>query len=322
VHRSIGDLALIVLAFVAGAVLARAASDGRALRIAGALVALIAIWLLPQRSDVASVALLAAILGGGLTLVFGRRRPRDDQESRSRARATAGVLLVVVVGFGLYVGAETPTSHWFGGGITHGATRSGRVALTFDDGPNITATLPIMRILDAAHVRGTFFEVGRAIDADPQITRQLAEHGQLLGNHSYNHDEWRWLDPRYPELAHTQAAFQRAIGKCPAFYRPPHGERTPFVAHAVNDHHMRMVLWNVSSGDWATTDAGKIARRTVRKAEPGSIILLHDGLDGHPTVDRSVLVRALPLILEGLRAKHLEPVGLDELIGGPGYVKC
>ena len=28
-------------------------------------------------------------------------------------------------------------------------------------------------------------------------------------------------------------------------------------------------------------------------------------------------MKALPLILEGLRAKHLHVVGLDKLIGGP-----
>jgi peptidoglycan/xylan/chitin deacetylase (PgdA/CDA1 family) len=60
----------------------------------------------------------------------------------------------------------------------------------------------------------------------------------------------------------------------------------------------------------------------VRGAHAGSIIVLHDGLDGIPTANREVLVRALPLILDGLRAKHLNVVGLDQLIGGPTYVKC
>jgi peptidoglycan/xylan/chitin deacetylase (PgdA/CDA1 family) len=289
----------------------------RTTRVAGALVALGATWLNPQRHDPGSRLILAVLFVAGIGLLLAR-----TDAHRVLRRSAATVLLIGVLGFGAYIGAVTPTAHWFGGGITHGPARSNTVALTFDDGPNVTATLKVLKILDDAGVKGTFFEVGKAIDAEPRITRALYEHGQLLGNHSYAHDNWRWLDPRYPELERTQQAFRRAIGKCPAFFRPPHGSRTPFIAHAVNDHHMRMILWNVSAADWSEKSAETIARRIVHRAEAGSIILLHDGLDGFPTTDRTVLVRALPLILDGLRAKHLQPVGLDELIGGPAYVAC
>ncbi len=318
--RTVADLALVVVALAAGAWISRRAAGPGALCAAGGLAALIAAWLLPQRTDAPSAAILAFFFGAGVSLLTGRREDRPPR--RARSRATATVLLVAVIGFGAYVGAETPGSHWFGGGITRGPTARGEVALTFDDGPNLSATLPIMQILDRAHVKGTFFEVGKAIDADPQITRALYEHGQLLGNHSYHHDQWRWLDPRYPELERTQKAFQRAIGVCPAFYRPPHGDRTPFIAHVVSDHHMRIIMWDDSSGDWALTNPRTIARRTIRGAKPGSIIVLHDGLDGNPSANRSALVRAIPLILDGLRAKHLNVVGLDQLIGGPAYQAC
>jgi peptidoglycan/xylan/chitin deacetylase (PgdA/CDA1 family) len=289
-----------------------------ATRVAGALVALGAAWLFPQRSDPGSRLISVLIFAGGIGLLLAR----TDRAHRALRRISTAALVVAVVVFGAYVGAETPTAHWFGGGITHGPTRANEVALTFDDGPNVTSTLGIMKILDAAGVKGTFFEVGKAIDAQPQITRALYEHGQLLGNHSYEHDQWRWLDPRYPELERTQKAFRRAIGVCPAFFRPPHGDRTPFIAHVVNDHHMRIIMWNVSAGDWAEKSAATIARRIVQSAKPGAIILLHDGLDGLPTTDRTVLVRAMPLILDGLRKKHLDPVGLNALIGGPAYVSC
>ena len=289
-----------------------------ATRVAGALVALLAAWLFPQRGDPGSRLISALLFAGGLGLVLAR----TDGPRRVLRRIAAAALVVAVLLFGAYVGAETTSAHWFGGGITHGPTRANEVALTFDDGPNVTSTLRIMKILDAAGVKGTFFEVGKAIDAEPQITRALDGHGQLLGNHSYEHDQWRWLDPRYPELERTQKAFRRAIGVCPAYYRPPHGDRTPFIAHVVNDHHMRIIMWNVSAGDWAEKSAATIARRIVHGAKPGAIILLHDGLDGLPTTDRTVLVRAMPLILEGLRKKHLDPVGLDALIGGPAYVSC
>jgi peptidoglycan/xylan/chitin deacetylase (PgdA/CDA1 family) len=51
-------------------------------------------------------------------------------------------------------------------------------------------------------------------------------------------------------------------------------------------------------------------------------LLLHDGLDGNPSADRQVLVRALPLIIDGLRAKGLKPVRLDELLGTAAYQSC
>ena len=89
-------------------------------------------------------------------------------------------------------------------------------------------------------------------------------------------------------------------------YRPPHGDRTPFLAQVVRDHHMHMVLWSASAGDWATNDAALVARRILAGARPGAILLLHDGLDGNPAANRAVLVRALPLILDGLRAKGLD----------------
>jgi peptidoglycan/xylan/chitin deacetylase (PgdA/CDA1 family) len=133
-------------------------------------------------------------------------------------------------------------------------------------------------------VKGTFFEVGRAIDAEPQITRaRSTSHGQLLGNHSYAHDEWRWLDPRYPRLERTQNAFRRAIRTCPAYYRPPHGNRTPFVAHVVNDHHVRIVIVERVSQRLGREESRNHRAQGRGAREAGSIILLHDGLDGHPS---------------------------------------
>jgi peptidoglycan-N-acetylglucosamine deacetylase len=320
--RSLLDLTLVTLALIGGAALGRLASGSITARVAGAVIAVIAVWLLPQRTDVPSAVILGAFFGAGVSMLVARGTDAGTGGHPGARRNTALILLLAAIVFAAYVGAETPGSHWFGGGITHGPTTDRDVALTFDDGPNVTATLPIMRILDAAGVKGTFFEVGKAIDADPQITRALYQHGQLLGNHSYHHDQWRWLDPRYPELERTQAAFRRAIGVCPAYYRPPHGDRTPFIAHVVSDHHMRIIMWDDSSGDWAVANPRTIARRILRGVHPGSIIVLHDGLDGIPTANRKVLVRALPLILAGLRAKDLHPVGLDQLIGGPTFVPC
>jgi len=235
--------------------------------------------------------------------VLTRTRQGDRNPASVRLAATGAVLLVAGAMF--WVGANSPTVNWFGSQVSHGSRDERRVAITFDDGPNDPYSLDIARILDEHGAKGTFFEVGKALDKRPDIARALREDGHLLGNHSYEHDEWRWLDPRYPELERTQRAFRRNLGVCPTFYRAPHGQHTPLLARVVGDHGMTMVGWDVSAGDWKAHDAGLLARRVLDDVEPGSIIDLHDGLDGDVTADRSVLVRALPKILDGLARKHL-----------------
>ncbi len=249
--------------------------------------------------------------------VLARSRPRTGAPTSVRAAAT--VAAAVTVGATFWVGANSPTVTWFGSQVSHGPRDGREVAITFDDGPDDPYTLEIARILDARGAKGTFFMVGKALDRRPDIARALREDGHLLGNHSYHHDEWRWLDPRYPELDRTQGAFRHNLGVCPTFYRAPHGQHTPFLAHVVGDHGMTMVGWDVSSGDWNTHDAGLVARRTLDDVKPGSIIVLHDGLDGSVTADRSVLVRAVPMILDGLERRGLKPVRLDALLHQRGY---
>jgi len=264
-----------------------------------------------------TMAVITTVIAAGTALLATRGR---TPAPRSRAGWFVPVAFLVVAAALLgWTGANDPQLSWFGAVASRGPDDD-RVAITFDDGPNDTATLAVRDILDQHGVKATFFLVGTALDARPDIARALYEDGMLLGNHSYHHDQWRWLDPRYPELGRTQDAFARQLGVCPRFYRPPHGQRTPFVSLAVHDRGMSTVTWSVSAGDWSTNDPALVASRVLHRVRPGSIILLHDGLDGRIAADRSVVVAALPRILEGLKARGLEPVRLDDLLGGPGYL--
>jgi peptidoglycan/xylan/chitin deacetylase (PgdA/CDA1 family) len=234
--------------------------------------------------------------------------------------AVVATLVAALSGAVLWQGANTHTGNWFGRQVAHGPRTGDRVALTFDDGPNATATVAIRDLLDARGLKGTFFLVGRALSARPDLARALVDRGHLVANHSWRHDSKGWLDPRYPELVRTDRVVHRELGVCPAFYRAPHGQHTPLLARVVHDHGLTMVGWDVSAGDWKARDPRHLAARIVAKARPGSIIDLHDGLDGKVDADRTVLVAALPAILDGLAAKGLQPVRLDELLGRPGYL--
>lgn len=69
------------------------------------------------------------------------------------------------------------------------------------------------------------------------------------------------------------------------------------------------VLFSVDTRDWSRPGVTAIVRQALT-ARDGQIIALHDAGG-----DREQTVRALPLIVKGLRARGLEPVTLDELVG-------
>ena len=239
---------------------------------------------------------------------------------RAPRAAYLGVAGLLALFSAFWVGSTSPSVEWFGQLTYHGPRDRNEVALTFDDGPNGAATAQIGRFLADRGVHATFFLVGKAVVRDPGTATALLSDGHIVANHSYNHDATSYLDPSYPELMQTQRVIAERVGVCPAFFRPPHGTHTWFMSRIVSDHGMRLVTWDVSAKDWVEDDAVRLAKNILAKVKPGSIILLHDGIDGIPPVDRSVVVKALPAILDGLKARGLKPVTLDVLLGTRPYL--
>ncbi|HXU25413.1 MAG TPA: polysaccharide deacetylase family protein [Tepidiformaceae bacterium] len=264
-------------------------------------------------------ALLLAFLAIGAALLSW-----PTTTTPRRAIRTTYPVTGITVAFGLFavfwVGSTAPTVEWFGSVYSHGPRSGNEVALTFDDGPNPPFTLEIASILESHGVRGTFFEVGKAVVQRPDITKQLIARGHTVGDHSYFHGAFSYLNPAYPELDKAQTAFKDAVGTCPALYRPPHGTHTPFMSDKIDGDGMTLINWDVSAQDWIETDPQRLAKNILARVKPGSIILLHDGIDGNIGADRSVILDALPLILDGLKAKGLQPVTVDKLLGVPAYL--
>lgn len=287
-------------------------------RTAAAAIAIVALSLGILRwavsADAAGVASYVVAAAVTVAALADHRMSNRPGRRATVAISAASLYLAFAV---FWVGSTAPSVQWFGALTSHGPRSSNMVAITFDDGPNPPYTEQIASILESYGVRGTFFEVGKAVVKAPGTTERLVQGGHLVGNHSYTHGATIYLDPRYPELARTQKVLKEATGSCSAVFRPPHGTHTPFMSQVVSDAGMRLVTWDVSAKDWIETDPDVLARNILAKVQPGSIILLHDGLDGNIGADRSVVVEALPKILDGLQAKGFDVVRLDVLLGFP-----
>ena len=173
---------------------------------------------------------------------------------------------------------------------------AGYVRLTFDDGPNRTATPEILETLSAYGVTATFFVVGEMAAANPAIVRREGREGHTIGNHSWDHPDLTQLDraPGEAELQDTNDVVEQVTGTSPTRWRPPYGATNPAVEAAAEDVGLTsMVLWTVDPRDWADPPATTIRDRVLQAVQPDSIILLHDGTGANTP-------EALPMILNGL----------------------
>ena len=185
------------------------------------------------------------------------------------------------------------------------------VAITYDDGTVPGSTERLLDILKRKGVHATFFVVGRNANANPQILRRIRDEGHTIGNHSFSHpDLARQSDGAIAaQLDDTDAALQKQAGLDPHWLRPPYGSHNPRVASAAGARGMALAVWDVDTADWQHRNPATTCKRAVDGAREGSIILMHD--IHQPTVD------AAECVIDGLRAKGLNPVGLDEMIKRP-----
>jgi len=241
--------------------------------------------------------------------VAGRTGPTDP------ASATAAAVPVVEASEprpGCAAGSGGPVTSAPGAGRT--------VALTFDDGPS-EWTVQVLDILDHYDIKATFFVVGSAAEAHPDVLSRVVAAGHQVGNHTWSHvpapaggaSPEAWLAAQYDP---TDALLTRLSAADVCWYRPPRGE-IGAAATVAADRGLGIAMWSVDSLDWqvqsgAEADPDDNLRHTIGEnavaglAEQHPIVLLHDG-GGY----RGATVAALPYIIERYDNRGYDFVRID-----------
>jgi peptidoglycan/xylan/chitin deacetylase (PgdA/CDA1 family) len=185
------------------------------------------------------------------------------------------------------------------------AAQARPVYLTFDDGPG-RFTPEILSVLKEHHARATFFMCGTQAKRHPELVRRVARHHRI-GNHTWDHpDLWTLgYDAQLRQLRKTQRVLTRLTGSPPTLMRPPYGHENHDTYEVRQRLGLSMVGWDALGNDWEPDrPARKISRQVLRDVDAGGdTILLHDSDCHHPRQDFTGTVRALPRIIEGLRAR-------------------
>lgn len=155
------------------------------------------------------------------------------------------------------------------------------VLLSFDDGPTAGVTDAVLDRLAAHGARALFCLIGERVQAEPGLTRRIAEAGHALGNHSFNHDLSAWPNPPayLDDVDRCSQAIAEATGRRPAVFRAPGGRLHRASVLGPRELGLRHILWSVDPRDYRCHDADdgrRLGRRLADVVRGRDIVLLHD----------------------------------------------
>lgn len=191
----------------------------------------------------------------------------------------------------------------------------GKVALTFDDGPHPEGTPAVLDKLDELGLRATFFFLGSAVEAWPEIARQVNERGHQIATHGYEHRHHLARSPQWVVRDLRRATeVMHELGMPVSWYRPTYGQATAATLLAARALALKPVIWSAWGREWATSDAHTVGSRIIRRLRSGAIVLLHDSDAFGPPGMWQTGLAALDEMAAHLDAAGLTAVTMDELV--------
>jgi cellulose synthase/poly-beta-1,6-N-acetylglucosamine synthase-like glycosyltransferase/peptidoglycan/xylan/chitin deacetylase (PgdA/CDA1 family)/spore germination protein YaaH len=201
----------------------------------------------------------------------------------------------------------------------------GKIALTFDDGPDPDWTPQILDILKAKGVKASFFVIGTNAESYPDLVQRIVAEGHDIGNHTFTHPNLGEFPDMLVklEINANQRLIEALTGRSMRLFRAPYmGDTDPTTSDEIVPIEIAQSMGftsvgvSVDPGDWQQPTSDEIAQRTlsqVNASNPevrGNIILLHDSGG-----DRSATVAALPGLIDTLKAQGYSFVPVSELAG-------
>lgn len=170
------------------------------------------------------------------------------------------------------------------------------VYLTFDDGPHPPETERVLDVLRERGAKATFFLIGSKVSGNEAVLRRMLEEGHALGLHTYSHAGTFPLlsfDKMLADVNEGKRAVESVAGKKISLFRPPFGVTNPTISKVIRTLRLQTVGWDVRSFDTMFCKSSEhsckqsghdwyvpVVERIMKQVRPGSVILLHDRLDG------------------------------------------
>jgi peptidoglycan/xylan/chitin deacetylase (PgdA/CDA1 family) len=189
------------------------------------------------------------------------------------------------------------------------------IAITFDDGPHPEGTPAVLRELERAGARATFFLVGEQVLRRPAVAAEIAAAGHEVAIHGHRHVLLLRRSPAAvrDDFARAADAIGTATGASPRVYRPPYGVFSTPALLLVRRLGWRPLLWSRWGRDWeGDATPASIAARASNGIRGGDVVLLHDADDYSSAGSWRSTVAALPRVLDAALATGESLVTVSE----------
>lgn len=192
-----------------------------------------------------------------------------------------------------------PQCAWFGPVATRFEPAARDVWLTIDDGPAGDASVRLGDELAQRGVRATFFVIGEKLARSPRVAARWLAAGHTLANHTQTHPAhvfpWLRRSRLGAEIDGCATALHEAGVPEQRWFRAPVGLKPVRLHPELAARGLRLVAWNVRSGDGVRVEPATVEARVVAAARPGAIVLLHE--------DRPRSVETILRTVDALRAR-------------------
>ncbi|SDM38680.1 polysaccharide deacetylase family protein [Kriegella aquimaris] len=188
------------------------------------------------------------------------------------------------------------------------------IALTFDDGPHPEFTPKILHLLARYNAKATFFCIGKNIETNETLFKDIVTAGHTIGNHTYSHTKsfgFLSAEKVIDELQKNNVIVQQLTGKEIRLYRPAFGVTNPNIKKALKATGLQAIGWSIRSLDTTQRSETQVLRRITKSIAKGDVVLLHD------TSDKTVAV--LEQLLLFLQEQNLQSVTIDQLFNIKAY---
>lgn len=152
------------------------------------------------------------------------------------------------------------------------------LALTFDDGPSVTATPELLDLLKSYQARATFFMLGKHAQEHPDIVDRVIREGHEVGCHSDQHLN-AWKVTPWRAIKDIERGYEHLAPWIPrnAPFRPPYGKITLPTQRAVLRRGAPIWWWTIDSYDTLKVLPSPVDVAESLREAGGGIVLLHDG---------------------------------------------